>query len=696
MNSHAAAALAALAFAVGTADAQQPTTSRADSIRQDSVARGRSLEGVIVRAVRANGSAPIAQTTVGTRAIQRRSFAQDVPMMLLGTTPSLTAHSESGTNWGYSYLRLRGIDQSRINLSIDGIPLNDPEDQVFYFANFADLASSMQSVQVQRGVGTTGTGSAAFAGSINFETKPVLGVPPMVAAEVQAGSYGAQRLMVEGNTGLMQGGFASSIRLSALRTNSYRRNAGVEGLSGLAQVAWLGSRDIVKLMVLGGRLKDTLSYLAVPLPDLERDRRINPLTPEEQDRFSQALVALSHTRQLSPGVQYASTLYRISAEGNYDVRFDPATVANFGLDFSWYGVTSAVNVARDGLRVNAGLNANTYGRDHSAYFTNARTTPDYVNTGRKRDASLFTKLALDRGPVTLFTDLQVRRALFRYEPDVAAGFGSAKPSVSWTFLNPKVGVTWKARPNAELFASVGRTTREPTRTDMLSGNDDVSSSTLDDLGGLRNVKPERVIDTEFGVRFRQNDVQLEVNLFRMDFRNEIVRIGALSPLGAELRSNVAESLRQGVEFEIRARAGESLTLTTIGSVAHNRIREFVDNTGSTPGIVRRNVPPLLAPAVTGTQRIDWRVARWLDVGGEARFQGESYLRNDGDRNLTLPPYWVLDAMVRVPFGSNDITVRGTNLGNSQRFGSGYAVEGVPNYFVLTPRSVFVTVRLSTR
>ncbi len=155
-------------------------------------------------------------------------------------------------------------------------------------------------------------------------------------------------------------------------------------------------------------------------------------------------------------------------------------------------------------------------------------------------------------------------------------------------------------------------------------------------------------------------------------------------------------MRQGVEFDIRAKAGESLTLTTIGSVAHNRIREFVDQTGGRPGVVRRNVPPLLAPAVTGTQRIDWRVARWLDVGGEARFQGESFLRNDGNRDLVLPAYWVLDAMLRVPFGSNDITVRGTNLGNSQRFGSGYAVGGETNYFVLTPRSVFVTVRLSTR
>ncbi len=693
MKQHAAAALVALVLGVGTADAQQSTTTRPDTATRDSAG---SLEGVIVRAVRAGGTAPIAQTTVTARNIERRSFAQDVPMMLLGTTPSLTAHSESGTNWGYSYLRLRGIDQSRINLSIDGIPLNDPEDQVFYFANFADLASSMQSVQVQRGVGTTGTGTASFAGSINFETKPVLGVSPMSSAELQVGSFGARRVMLEANTGPLQGGFASSIRLSALRTNSFRRNAGVEGLSGLAQVAWLGSRDIVKLMVLGGRLRDTLSYLAVPLPDLQRDRRINPLTPEEQDRFSQVLIALSHTRQFAPGVQYASTLYRVSAEGNYDVRFDPATLANYSLDFAWYGLTSAVNLERGNLRVNTGLNANTYGRDHFANLGNARGTPDYINTGQKRDASLFTKASLVNGRTTWFADLQLRRALFRYRPDANAGFGAAEPSVSWTFLNPKVGATYAVNPDAAVFASVGRTTREPTRSDMLSGNDDISASGLQDLGGLQNVKPERVTDTELGLRLRQNDLQLEVNLFRMDFRNEIARIGALSPLGAELRSNVGASVRQGVEFDLRAKVRENVTLSTIGSVSHNRIREYFDNTAGGNGTIRRNVSPLLAPSVTGTQRIDWRVARWLDVGGEARYQGESFLRNDGNTDLVLPAYWILDALIRVPIGRNDITVRGTNLGNSTRFGSGYAVDGVPNYFVLTPRSVFVTVRLVTR
>jgi iron complex outermembrane recepter protein len=692
MSQHVHATCVAFVLATSVVGAQRST----DSTHRDSVARSGALEGVIVRAVRANGTAPIAQTVVAAPAIQRRSYAQDVPMMLLGTTPSLTAHSESGTNWGYSYLRLRGIDQSRINLSLDGIPLNDPEDQVFYFANFADLASSVQSVQVQRGVGTSGTGTASFAGSVNFETKPVFGTPRQAAAELQAGSFGARRVMLAANTGLLSRGLAASVRVSALRTNSYRRNAGVEGRSGLAQVGWIGNRDIIKLMVLAGRLRDTLSYLAVPVADLARDRRINPLTPEEQDRFSQQLVALSHTRQLGRGVQYASTVYRNSAAGTYDVRFDSTTIGTYGLDFAWYGLTSALTAERGAVRLSTGLNANLYARDHVLSNRSDLDTELYRNTGHKRDGSVFAKLAVTSGRSEWFADLQLRRATFRYTPDIAAAFGTVEPSTGWTFFNPKLGVTVALTPATAVFVSIGRTAREPTRSDIFGGNDDVSQSSLADLGGLQGVRPESVTDIEAGVRVRRRAVQLEMNAFRMDFRNEIARIGALSPLGAELRSNVGASVRQGIEFDLRSRPFAAVELTTIGTISHNRIREFTDANGPSGPVIRRNVPPLLSPPVTGTQRIDWRVSRTLDLGLEARYHGLSYLRNDGNRALTLPSYWMVDALVRVPLGRGDISLRGANLANSKGFGSGYAVGAVPHYFVLAPRSVFVTFRLATR
>jgi iron complex outermembrane recepter protein len=661
-----------------------------DSVVRDSTSR-RALEGVIVRAIRAADAAPIAQTTIGVRAIERRHFAQDVPLMLQGAAPSLTAHAETGTNWGYSYLRLRGLDQSRINLSIDGIPLNDPEDQVFYFANFADLGASLQSVQVQRGVGTSGAGTAAFAGSINFETKPVGALPRGASTELQTGSFGARRIMVEGRTGTLPGSIAAMARFSGVRTNGFRRNAGVQGLSGMASAAWMGEKDVVKATVLAGQLYDTLSYLAVPIADLRVDRRINPLSPEERDKFGQQLVSLAHTRQATDAVQFATTLYRMSASGGYDVAWD-GTLTNYRLEHVWWGATSAINVDRNGLRLNVGVNANRYSRDHHAYARPDTRSALYFNTGHKGDVSGFAKAAMTRGDVTLFGDLQLRRARFRYEPDGAAAFAGASPAIDWTFLNPRVGATWRATTGVELYASVGRTTREPTRTDMFAGADDLTRAAFVDVGGFERVRPERVTDTEAGVRWRSRTVKVEANLFAMEFRNEIARIGVLSPLGAELRSNTPRSYRRGLELETQWQVTPSLRVAGTATLSRNRIAEWIDSS-ATPVTRLLDVPPLLSPSVLHSHRVDWLAWRWLDLGIEGRYQGMSFLRNDGNRALTLPDFYQLDAMVRVPLGKHDITVRGVNLGNSQRFGSGYAVDGVPHFFVLPARALFVTARV---
>ena len=170
--------------------AQRPTR---DSTRTDSSGAQR-LERVMISAVRGSGTAPISEKTLNSQELTRRNFGEDVPLLLQGAAPSLTSYAETANYWGYSYIRLRGIDQSRINLTLDGIPLNDPEDQVLYFADFPDLATSLHSVQVQRGVGTSSNGTAAYAGSINMETIPLAATPRGGTAQVEGGSFGSKRI----------------------------------------------------------------------------------------------------------------------------------------------------------------------------------------------------------------------------------------------------------------------------------------------------------------------------------------------------------------------------------------------------------------------------------------------------------------------------------------------------------------------
>lgn len=351
----------AVATSIGLAAAplQAQATAR-DTSRADS-AQAHPLERVMISAVRGSSNAPISQKTISRDEIQPRYFGQDVPLVLQGAAPSLTSYAETGNYWGYSYMRLRGLDQSRINLTLDGIPLNDPEDQVLYFADFPDLANSLQSVQVQRGVGTSSNGTAAFAGSVNMES---ISPASTRGGEVQleGGAFGSRRISADYRTGLLPSRFAFYARLSALQTDGYRYHSGVEGRSAFVSGGYFGDRDILRVTATTGVMRDTMAYLAVAESDLATDRRINPLSPRERDGFGERLASLSYTRLVNPSTSFTTTLYRIAASGDYDVLVD--SLENLNLDFVWYGATGAWSYHRDALQLDVGGNANKIGRAH--------------------------------------------------------------------------------------------------------------------------------------------------------------------------------------------------------------------------------------------------------------------------------------------------------------------------------------------
>lgn len=650
----------------------------------------RRLEGVTITAIRGGAigeGAPLSQRTLTRAEIEQRSFGQEVPLLLQGT-PSVTSYAETGNYWGYSYTRLRGIDQSRINLTIDGIPLNDPEDQVLYFADFPDLASSIESVQIQRGVGTSSAGTASFAGSINFETAP-LAARREAELQVEGGSFGSKRASAEYRSGLLANGLAFYARLSDLQSNGYRYHSGVLGRSGLVSAGYFGAHDVFKVMATAGLLHDTLSYLAVPETELARDRRTNPLLPSELDRFGEQLASASYTRMLTNTSSLSTTVYRISASGNYDVAIDP-DLWNYHLDFVWYGLTSAWSWQGDGMRVNVGMNANRYARDHYAFVRPDLTDFQYFNTGHKGDVSGFAKVAYDVGRATVFGDVQARRAEFRYVPDAHADI--APRSISWTFLNPRGGITFRLTPALALYGSYGATSREPARGDMFAGFDNLDTSNVAFVGDLSRVRPETVHDAEAGVTLATDVVHLQANLFSMDFRNEIEPIGALSYQGLPLRKNVHASYRRGVELDGRVRLTKTVTASVNGTLMQARIADYTDDAS---GASFHDVPPLLTPRVISAQRLEWQPTAALSFWGEGRYTGKSQLDNTGNPALILPDAYVVDASAvwRFASGRHALELRGNNLTNSRRYGSGYGSGDTPYYYVLPPRNLFVTLKL---
>jgi iron complex outermembrane receptor protein len=678
--------LLALAPGMLAAQAAQDTTRRDSS-------RAASLEKITVTAIRARDEAPISSKTIGAAEIERRSFGQDVPLLLQGT-PSLTSYSETGNYWGYSYMRMRGIDQSRINLTLDGIPLNDPEDQVLYFADFPDLANSLSSIQIQRGVGTSAPGTASYGGSINFQTVPLASTPRGAELQLQAGSFGSLRGSAEYATGLTASGIAAYGRISALQSKGYRHHSGMEGRSAFLGVAYIGERDVVKLTALAGLFADTLAYVGATPSELQADRRHNVLRPDEVDRFGEQVAALTYTRHLRSGSSLSSTVYRLSASGDYDVCIAQCEqplgdLWNFNLDFAWYGATALWHLERDRVRTSVGVNGNTYSRDHHAY-TRVDGSRLYFNTGHKRDLSAFAKVAYDVGRFTWFGDLQGRHAEFSYTPDANALIDLG--AISWRFLNPKTGITARLTTQLDLYGSYGINSREPARSDMFAGFDNIDTTNVAFVGGLSRVRPERVDDVEAGVRYRSTTWSLDANAFWMDFRNEILPVGRLSYIGTPLRTNVRSSWRRGIETDFMMQPTARIEVGITATAMQARIAQFTDDEA---GLTFTDVEPLLTPSFTSSQRIGVVLTPSLSFRAEGYYYSRAQLNNTGDPALRVPAYYVANISTEWRFGRVTTVLHVNNVTDRRASSSGHVSFGEARYYVLPPRNVFLLARLGT-
>ena len=644
-----------------------------------------TLEAVVVRATRAGGAPPTSQTTIDRAAIERTYAGQDAPLALQGLT-GVTASSDAGSFSGYSYLRLRGMDQTRVSISVDGVPLNDPEDQVLYFSNVPDFMNSMQSVRVQRGVGASAFGTASYAGSLSFESIPIATTARFIEAQITGGSWGTGRASLEGATGLARG-WAAYGRASGQETEGYRDHSGNWSRSAFGSVGWFGTRDAIRFTGFVGRSRMQLAYYAPSEAELAVDPRANPMSPLERDDFHQEMASLQHTRAIGTRTTVTTTAYRNSAAGEYDVAVG-ADLWNFNLAHVWYGLLSTVAWSGPRLDLAAGAHVSTYHRDHFLFVRPDLAARVYDNTGFKQEQSAFVKATWTRGVVDWHGDVQLRRAAFQYRP--TAGTGIGEPAADWLFVNPTLGLTWRARPSLSVHASLGQSNREPARTDLFAGADDVDASIAPQVLPLTRVKPERVLDLEVGVRADRRSVALGVNLFAMRFRDEIAAIGAFAITGSQLRRNVDRSMRMGVEVEGSWRAGPLLLLTANATLMRARIAEFTDEGSAT---TYRDVPPLLTPGVTANLLAAWTPSRGPSLSLALRHVGRSHLANDGNRALMAPAYSLADASADLPVGRHAVRLQVQNLTNAIAFANGYT-DGVTRYFFpVATRSALATVVL---
>ena len=681
---HAAAIAAALAALPSAAAAQRGSAPRDTTAADSSTAR--RLETVTVTAVRGTDAAATTRTRLDTAVLRRQYTGQDMTRVL-ERAPSVTAYSENGAGNNYSYIRLRGIDQTRINFTLDGIPLSEPEDQGLFFSNFPDFARSVRTAEVQRGVGTSSNGTASYAGAVSFESIPLAGSRRHTEASVSAGSFGTRMASLEHLTGQADNGLAGYGRASIHTSDGYRHNSGNESASAFLSGAWIGARDMVKAFVLGGRSRMEMAYYAASEAELSADRRFNPLA--ESDDFSQGFAGVTHARAFG-AASLSTTVYGSASDGWYDVARGDGSIQKRELTSRWGGALSTLSWTRDGLRLDAGVHASRYARDHRRAVRPDVDVPLYENTGIKSDASAFAKAQVAVGAVTLHADLQLRHASLRYEPDAAAELEPM--SVAWRFANPKLGITWHAAPATSLFATWGRTGREPARSDLLGGSDNIDRADFEALGGtLASVRPERVDDFEAGVAWRGRSVHLGANAFAMLFQDEIAPTGEISATtGEPLRENVDRSSRIGVELDGTWAATRRLTLHGDVALMRARLERYTEPYS---GETFEDVAPMLTPAVTSNHGVSLVASPAVTLLVDGRYVGESALTNTGDAALMLPSRYNVDAGLEfaIPRGALAVGVR--NVADTRAYGSGYAYDGTRYFYVEAPRSFHVTVTL---
>lgn len=643
------------------------------------------LDEIVINSVRAERLIPVTEQTLQIKALETNYSGQELPSFL-SKTPSTTWYSEAGGANGYTYMRLRGIDQTRINFTMNGVPLNEPEDQGAYFSNYQDILNSIKSLQIQRGVGTSSYGTTSFGGSVNLET-PSLRDPKRIEQQISYGSFNTYRISSEMNSGVINNHFSLYGRFSQIGSDGFRHNSGTLGKSFFLSGGYFDDKNMVKFVSFVGNSKNQMSYLAAAKGDLEKDYRSNYLSKDEDDNFTQSFSNIQYTRILSSSSTLLVSGYYNRLIGMYGVLIPP-DLLNFSLKSNFSGVIVNHQYEKNGLQFNSGLHANMYDRNHTMQIAPDLNFNIYSNTGFKKEFSVFEKVTYSTGRFTTYGDLQIRLVNFKYVPD--ATVQETFTPINWTFINPKVGTTYSLTNAKSIYTSLGRTSREPTRNDMFAGYDNIDGTNYSEVGDFSRVKPETVTDFELGYKSSGKNFIFDANIYLMYFKNEIAAIGQLSYIGLPLRKNVASSNRKGVELVATGKLASNLTSLTCANFSHNRITEY---TTDYDGATYKNLQPLLTPEVIVSQGLVYEPKTWISFEANAKYISQSFLDNTNNSDFVTPQSLIVNGAVNLISKKYlSLNFMANNIFNTKYYMSGYVVGSESYYFPMARRNFSITLK----
>lgn len=616
------------------------------------------LTDIEITGVRTDAKTPISQKTLTKDDIAKIYQGQEMTY-ILDKTPSITTQSDGGQPNGYTTFRMRGIDQTRINMTLNGVPLNEPEDQGVYFSNYPNFATNIKSIQIQRGVGTSANGTASYGGSLNFEGKT--GIDKETSVQVGYGSFNTQRGNLTYGSGINKKGFAIYTGLSGYKSDGYKYNSSGSGYSAFVSGGYYGGKNVIKFTGFTGKSLNQMAWMAVSDSSIKADPRTNANPAGENDNFTQSFGQLQYVRSINKNSTITTTAYYNRLDGKWGMFVSPTDLLTFKLGSNFYGSMTNYHYEANKLTINVGLHANRYDRTHMGSID---TLFLYKNTGTKVDYSIYSKIAYNIGKFTLFTDLQARKVGFSYVGD------STMVPLSWNFFNPKGGITYNHSKNINYYFSVGQNHREPTRTDMFGGNDNLIS--------LNIITPEQVIDYELGSNVKFNKISVQYNLYYMDFKNEITFLGGLGPNGLNLMTNVSKSFRSGIELDLNYKVMKCLSITNTSNYAYSRIQGD-----------GKEYTPLYTPNFVSNTGVLYNY-KGFNVGINAKYQSFSYI--NADNTSSIPSYVLYNATIGYTYKAYSIAAKAVNLTNTRYYTSGYTMGTDKYLYVNAPLSGYLTIK----
>jgi iron complex outermembrane receptor protein len=637
-----------------------------------------TLNEVQVVGITASTLIPITQTRFNTAEYSYLNQQKDPFFVLDKITPSIYSQSDNGQGTGYSYMRLRGLDQTRINFNMNGIPMNEMEDQGIYFSNMPGFYNYLSNITVQRGVGTSKYGTTSIGGSVDMETRSMTDTGFEVSTVLKARNPGHYASMFY-SSGVKPNGLAFQLGTNYQYNVGFKDNSNNIGGSAYYSLGYFKKNNIFKLYGFSGVIQNNLAFYGVPMSIIDSYYRANLNSTTDRDTFNQNMVVLNWVNYASTKRHFNTSIYFNNVNGTYNT-----AGCLFGVNSYQYGAMSNMVMYGRNTTTNIGVNTNIYarkhmGQDNGGFYDYPENTTQYQNWGYKKDLVGYVK-GIRKGAFTnIFYDIQARSVWFNT---------TDSKNYNWLFINPKAGFK-TTTGNNDIYMTAGITQREPTRTDIIQniiqsdsnlryGNPDNTNFLKNDTLGL---KPETVYDVEIGLTHKTTNLDININGYMMVIHNEYVATGMVDPYsGFMMKKAVDMTLRNGIETNIKLKI--------------NRFNMFVNASLQNNSLTTKNIPAATIPFTPTALMSFGAVYKFnkLTTGVTTQFVSPMAM-NLGEKVHNSQSYTLTNCFADYNYKNTIISFKISNIFNNKYYIPA-GVTSVPTFYV--GELLFYSISLKTK